>query len=345
MIKGVFPVVFFLLGFALFAQDAGGRPGLLGEEIRGLEQRLANAGISSAERFNALTRLAGLRQLSGDIAGAAANWLDAAAIMPGESGDAALVSGIYCLIAIGEWDRAVQLLHGFIVSGRTGPSVLRARYLDASLRTWIAAAAGGNDASALVALAADPEFAALRPTIYYTLWRTITDNPGITQSGSAEFWQARLLAAFPNSPEAILANPSSASPRISAVRRPHWLFAPGDAAVSVLPPQVPPSAAPPSVPPPVSPPVSPPPQTLPPPAASDGVSSAITGLQTGVFGREVNARSHADLLRRNGFNPAITPRTLPNGTVQWIVTVPPGQNPTQTANALRAAGFDNFPVR
>jgi hypothetical protein len=337
-----------------------------------------------------LTRLARLRQLSGDIAGAAANWLDAATVLPGEYGDTAIVSGAYCLAAIGEWGNAALALRPLLAANRRGPLILRGRYLDACLKTWT-----GGDASTLAALAADPEFAGMKPTIYYTLWRTLTGNSQIAGAGNAESWKTRLLAEFPSSPEARLVNPVTGSPSVSAVQRPLWLLAPETglpapsqavpsqpapsqpipvvshtANSQIAPPTVPsqptpalrpveypvPQTAPlavPVVPPSQAAPVAPSSQVTPsaapapavsPPAPNPATPVSGTVLQTGVFGREVNARNMAEQLQRAGFTPVISRKTV-NGAEHWVVTVPGGPDPNKTIQDLRRAGFDSFPVR
>jgi len=240
-----------LLARGVYAQNSG--PGQLGEEIQRLEQKLS-AEISPAERHDTLARLAQLRQLSGNIAIAAVNWLDAAAADPND--DAALVSGAFCLAAIGEWEKAASALRPLLASGKQGPSMLQARYLDACLKVW-----NDQDASALAALAGDSKFTALRPMIYYTLWQVITRNPGVRGAGKAEQWKSRLLAEFPQSPEARAADPEKYknSPAISAVQSPLWLLFPGAAAsVPVEPPKPVASAEPPksAAPAPVEPPKS-----------------------------------------------------------------------------------------
>ena len=309
----------------LYAQSV---PGQLGTEIQAIEQKLTPA-ASPAERHNALVRLAKLRQLSGNIAEAAANWLEAAAADPGD--DAALVSGAYCLSAIGEWEKAAAAIRPLLASGRAGP---QAWFLDACLRAWSA-----GDASALAALAAHPDFAALRPLIYYTLWQTLARNPQAAAAGApnAESWKSRLLAEFPQSPEARAAGSGNdkASPVVSAVQSPLWQLLPGKAAAA-------PAAAPAKpTPAPAAPAASAP--AAPPPSAAPAPASGVV-LQTGLFSREANARAQYDALRRAGFTAFIS-RKLVNGAEHWAVTVPAGLDQRTTTADLKKAGFDSFPVK
>ncbi|MCL2128236.1 MAG: SPOR domain-containing protein, partial [Treponema sp.] len=67
-------------------------------------------------------------------------------------------------------------------------------------------------------------------------------------------------------------------------------------------------------------------------------------LQTGVFSREANARSQAEALRKAGFSASVSPKAV-NGAEHWAVTVPGGQDSAKTAQELKKAGFDSFPVR
>ena len=296
-------------GLSLFAQNSGADPGQLGAEITAIERRL-NAGLSPAERHDALVRLARLRQLSGDITAAAACWLDAAAADP--SDDAALTAGAFCLAAVGEWDTALLTIRPLLASGRQGLPVLQARYLEASLNARVS----GN-VSALAGLAGDPEFAAIHPLVHYTLWRIIAENPGVSPAGSAEVWKARLLAEFPQSPEARAANPGkNTATAIKEVPSPIWLLFPGN------PVEQPRSA----------------------PAVPAVPASAPVVLQTGVFSREANARAQADTLQKAGFSAAVSRRPV-NGVDHWAVTVAAGQNVNQTIQDLKKAGFDSFPVK
>ena len=304
--------LFLVLGNGLYSQTAPA--GQLGPEIQKLEQKLSQNGVPSAERHDAQLRLARLLQLSGDIAGAAGRWLDAAASDPNDEN--ALVAGAYCLAAIGEWERSLLTIRPLLAAGRQGQAALHARYLDACLRARVP-----GDASALAALARDPNCIALHPLIYYSLWWIIAENPSVSTAGSAESWKSRLLAEFPQSPEARAANSSS----VSAVHSPLWLLLPGAAGSS--PPPRPSTPAP-----------------SPPPAAQTGSSAPATVLQTGLFSREANARAQVEALSRAGFSASVT-RKLVNNAEHWVVTVPAGQNSNRTIQELKRAGFDSFPVR
>jgi cell division septation protein DedD len=316
--------LFLLLGLTVYAQIP--RPGELGAEIQRLERQLSSgmpAG-TSAERHGILLRLARLRQLSGDIAGAAAIWLEAARIDPTD--DTARVAGAYCLAAIGEWEKATLQLQPVLISGRRGAAVLQGFYLDACLRAWIA-----GDLSPLVSLSTNPDFASLRPIIYYTLWRVITRNPGSTVAGSAELWKSRLLAEFPNSLEARTAAVETAgdSSGISIVQGPIWLLFPGNAGSTPALPSLP---------------ITP----------SNPVTVAPFGggpvLQTGAFSTEANANTQAEALRKAGFTAAVIRKQAAakdgaSGAELWAVIVPAGPDSAKTQQDLKRAGFDSFPVR
>jgi len=327
-------VFLFAFGNGLQAQDANAA-GQLVTEINQLEQRLASA-MPPAERHGALVRLARLRQLSGNIAVAADLWLEAAALNPAD--DSALVAGAYSLAAIGEWERAFAVIQPLLDSGRRGPFVLQARYLDATLRAWTA-----SDISALLTLAEDPEAAALRPMIYYTLWWTETRDP-ISFGGNAEFWRQRLLTEYPRSPEARIVIPEAAGtvPSIGAIHSPMWLLLPGvpDAPPAIAGENVPQVPVPQAVVPQTVVPQTVIPQTVVP----QQQPSPRYGRQTGLFRNENNARNHAEALRRSGFSPLVTRRLL-NGVEHWAVVVPIVGDPNRTASDLRRAGHDSFTVR
>ncbi|MDR1576062.1 MAG: SPOR domain-containing protein [Treponema sp.] len=282
-----------------------------GTELQNIEKTLSRSGISAAERQDALIRLARLRQLSGDIEGAAKSWLEAAAAEQGENGDNALAAGAFCLAAMGEWEKAAAALRPLLASSPRGPALLAARYIDASLKVW-----SSGDTSSLSALADDPEYAELRPRIYYTLWKT-----------GAEEWKARLLAEFPRTPESrIAAAESGGASAVTAKPSPLWLLLPGresfsfSAAPATVAPAAPSSAA-----------------------ASPAPDPGAKALQTGLFGNEANARAQSDRLKNAGFSPALARRTV-NGSEYWTVTVPAGQNTMKTIQELKNAGFESFPL-
>lgn len=301
-------------GTVLHAQSgpAAGIP--VGTELQNIEKTLTRSGISAAGRQDALIRLARLRQLSGDIEGAAKSWLEAAAVEQGENGDNALAAGASCLAAMGEWEKAAAALRPLLASSRRGPALLEARYLDASLKAW-----ASGDTSSLSALADDSEYAELRPRIYYTLWKT-----------GAEEWKARLLAEFPRTPESRIAAESDGASAVTAKPSPLWLLLPGRESFSF-------SAAPAAA---SSAAVSPVPS---PAAASPAPDSGAKALQTGLFSNEANARAQSERLKSAGFSPALARRTV-NGSEYWTVTVPAGQNTMKTIQELKNAGFESFPL-
>ena len=312
-------ILFFALGSGLYSQSII-PTGQLGAEIHTIEQWLSQSGLSPAERHEGLTRLARLLQLSGNLEGAAAKWLEAAALYPH---DDTIVAGAFSLAAIGEWESSLAQLRPLLASGRSGPAILKARYLDASLRARIS-----GTVSQLVELAQDQEFTALRPRIYYSLWRVITGNPTITTAGIAESWRSRLIAEFPQSPEARALDPqrSDQDHVVRITQSPMWLLFPGTS----------------TNPAPATPALAHVPQAHSAPPAQQAVSGPA--LQTGAFGREANAQSQADALRRAGFTATVNRRQ--NGaSYLWIVTVPVGQNSNRTQQALQNAGFNSFPVR
>jgi len=342
--------VMLFAGTALYAQSV---PGQLGAEIQAIEQTLAKSGASPVERHDALVRLARLRQLSGNIAEAAANWLDAAAADPSDA--SALTSGAYCLAAIGEWEKAALALRPLLASGGTGPVMSQAWFLDACLRAWLA-----GDVSALAALAGNPEFAAIRPLIYYTLWQTLARNPDITGDGG-NWWKSRLLTEFPQSPEARAVNPGNEkdSPIVSAIQSPLWQLLPGKTVVTKPAAPAPVASTPtaPTTPAKSSPTPAVTTTPAPAPAAKAPVAPAASApakpttpapsgvvLQTGLFSKEVNARAQSEALRKAGFTASISRKQV-NGVEYWAVTVPAGPDQRKTAADLKKAGFDSFPVK
>jgi hypothetical protein len=292
----------------LFAQNSG-IP--LGTEMQNIEKALGASGLSGAARYESLVRLANLRELSGDIEGAAKAWFEAAEADPAGSGASpgdALVSGAYCLAYMGEWPRAAAAIGTVLLAGRPGDALTRARFLGACAEAW-----NGADPRALAALADNAEFAGLRPSIYYALWKFSAANSGAGNQG-AETWKARLLAEFPQSPEGRIAAAENKAALVSARPSPMWLLLPGRAGFALAPP-----------------------------AAAAPAAGGAPLLQTGLFSREANAQAHADRLRSAGFAPAIIRRAV-RGAEYWAVTVPPGADINRTIMELKNAGFESFPV-
>ncbi|MDR1279178.1 MAG: SPOR domain-containing protein [Treponema sp.] len=283
----------------------------LGAEIQSIENTLSRPGLSAADRRNALIRLARLQELSGGIEAAARNWGEAAAAEPDKPDDLSLIRGAWCFAAMGEWDRADAAVRTILLAGRPGPALLKARYLGALI-----AALGSANFSALKSLADNPGFETFRPSIYYTLWKTL-DPPA-----EGDLWKSRLLTEFPLSLEGRIA--AAEDTRVAAAPTPMWLLFPGRDPLA-------PAAAP-------ARPVSAPAAPAPAAPAADAVL-----LQTGLFGNEGNAEKQADRLRSAGFSPRITRRTV-NGNEYWAAGVSAGQDMNQMILRLKNAGFESFPV-
>jgi cell division septation protein DedD len=326
--KKVFIVIilFLFMEMEQWAQGPGPWPWQFGTEILNLEQKLASPSISAFERYEALVRLARLKQLSGNISGAAANWLDAATVNPNDGN--ALVAGAYCLTAIGEWEKAYAAIQPLIASARRDPAALQAFYLEAYLRTVT-----NSNASPLAVLAGDPGFASLRPMVYYTLWQILARNPKISGAGSADSWKTRLIAEYPGSPEALIAGSGGAS--VSAVQNPMWMLFPG-APVAGSAAKPPTSTAPPTP--------APAPRPTTPTTSQPTQASAAPLLQIGVYSSEANARNQVESLRKAGYTATVS-RKLVNGAERWAVTVPAGQNQSKTMQDLKKAGFDSIPFK
>jgi len=317
---------------AIFAQAGTS----LEAEIQSIEGAVAKQGISAVERHDALVRLARLRQLSGDIEGAAKNWLEAAAAIPGSVDDEALLSCAYCLAAMGEWDRARAAIAPLLSKSQ------RARFLDISIQ-----AINTGNTSTLVSIANNSEYSQLKSEIYFMLWK-------MSRGENAENWRRRLAAEFPQTPEGRLALGGTSA--VVMRQSPLWLFLGGldslplvetprpssqaTAPVTPTPPQPQAAAAPQATTP--QPPVSPPPvaQTTPQPQVTPPTPTQTVRLQTGVFSRRANADTQMANLRKAGFTPSLEQRGE-----MWAVTVPSGTDQARTIRDLKTAGFDSFPIK
>jgi len=335
--KVVFAAVIAIILCSFLSPAVFAQTGLsLETELKKMEASVSGKNISPAQRHEVLVRLARLRQLIGDIEGAARNWFEAAGAVPGSVDDDALLSCAYCLAAMGEWDRAVTALNPLLTKSP------RARFLNTGIK-----AIKTGDLSELAALADNPEYAQIKHEIIFVLWKLsdgslIASSKGsmspFTLGGGSEMWRQRLISEFPQTPEGRLAAAESAS--LIAIRpSPFWLFAGGldslSLASSPAPGFIPQQAA----------------QTTAAqstaatePVAAQPSPQSTARLQTGVFSRQPNAQAQVINLQRAGFTPSLEQRTV-NGNQMWAVTVPAGSDQTQTANALRSAGFDSFLIK
>jgi hypothetical protein len=276
---------------------------LLAAEIRELEGKLADPGYTGSARHGTLLRLARLFRLSGNIEAAAGAWMDAAFAVPDWRDDAALVEGARCFTALGDLEKAETALKTVLLTGQDPESLRAARYLGAQLEGF-----RSGDTAALERLAADETFGGRKAAIYYTLWRISGDEGCLS----------RLMAEYPESPEARIAGGGNGGP-VQAAPQALWFLFPGREALTLgAPVQIPREAAAPS---------------------PDRTGRAF--LQTGYFSREDNARAQAARLKSAGF-PASSHRI--NGADYWVVTVPPGEDINRTGFLLRDAGFESFPV-
>ena len=281
-------------------------------EIKNYENIISQQNITAAQRHNAFVNLARLRQLSGDIEGAARNWLEAAAAIPGQVDDDALLACAYCLAAMGEWDRAAAALDPLI------NKYPRAKFLSVCIN-----AVKTKDLRELGSLADNPVYSEMKSEILFVLWKLAGRESG----SSSERWRQRLISEFPQSPEGQMAVNREQLAAIKINPTPFWLFINGLDSLPLLANE--PAARPSAV-------------SAQAPAAQTAAPAAR--LQTGIFSRQANAQAQAAGLRQAGFSPAIETRIV-NNSEMWAVTVPAGNDQARTMNELRAAGFDSFLVR
>ncbi|MDR2375338.1 MAG: SPOR domain-containing protein [Treponema sp.] len=284
-------------------------------ELRNLER--VSAG--SAGRREALIRMAGLKELAGDIEGAAGAWEMAAQAEPPDH--LSMLRGAACFIALGNWERAEAALMGVLSGGAGGEVRIHARFLAAQLE---ALRSGGANTSALVSLLGDGTFGAYTSRIYFTLWKLT----------GRESWLSSLTREYPGSPEAAAAGSKGT---VHAAATAMWLLFPGrqgapsgsaaansGAAGSTATGSAATNSG----------------------ATSSAVtSSAVSGtvLQAGLFSREENARGLLEKLRGAGFS-ADSTRQNRAGATYIMVYVIPGPDINASIRELKAAGFESFPV-
>ena len=282
---------------------------LLTTEITAIERQLSNTRLPAADRKAALEKMARLYLLSGDIERAADTWNRAAQAVSGNAGHLSLYNSALCLAAMGEFDRAETVLRPVLAATGNRPLQNRGRVLAAQIE----ALKTGNTRP-LSTLISNADFSDFRPQLYYSIWRISGETSART----------RLLADFPQSPEARIARDDSA---VNAVAAAHWLLAGfGQSTVQAPTGQSNPGSA-----------------AVPAASGNPAASRSPVMFQTGSFSREINAQAMSDRLRTAGFTPVINQRTV-NGAVNWIVGAAPGPDPSRTQQQLRDRGFEFFPV-
>ncbi|MDR2053712.1 MAG: hypothetical protein LBP80_09880, partial [Treponema sp.] len=97
-----------LFAGALYGQSGETRGLSLSAEMRNLEKLAGGTDLSPGRRRETLSSIARLRELSGDIEGAAQSWFDAAAADQAGQDEPLLRSAV-CYAAMGEWEKALAL--------------------------------------------------------------------------------------------------------------------------------------------------------------------------------------------------------------------------------------------
>jgi tetratricopeptide (TPR) repeat protein len=298
--------------------------------LQNREKLLNGSGLSPARRREALSGIARLQELSGDIEGAAKSWIAAAAAEPEKQDEALLRAGL-CYAAMGEWEKALAPARTVFLNSQNSQFVIRARLLEAQIEAFFfagnsASPAAGNGLGTLEALLEEDGYGAFTPSIYYTLWKL----------SGAETWKDRLIAEFPRSPESRIATGEN-SPAISAAPTPLWLLFPGRGGLEPAAGSVASSSATATETRPV------PAATVPVTATAPAAQAPTRVLQAGLFSGEANAAALVERLRAAGFSPLVGRRVV-NGSEYYTVNVLPGGDINKTIRELKAAGFDSFPV-
>jgi hypothetical protein len=205
----LFPLLLFL-ALPLSAQESFS---FQTETVR-LREIIASPQSAPRQKHDLLIELAELLRLSGDNEGAAAAWKDAAEAVPGERDDRAILEMAACLMAIGEWDKAASAVRLVLLTSRNAPGIiLRAKYLGAQIE-----ALAKGDTVALEFYLDDPDYASLKPAIYYTLYIVTKE----------ETYRNRLVAEYPASPETRLLTDDT-TPFPGAM----WLLYPGRESITI----------------------------------------------------------------------------------------------------------------
>ena len=331
-------LLFFYAFFPLFAQnDPSGALSLAAETSRlekiafGVNGNI-HAGAASTERYNAFLDLARLYLLSGNPEAALQAYTELLTVFPGDY--RALLRQARLLLSLGEYEKAGAALNAVLSQSQDRDFIIQGQYLGALLEAF----SSGNTGN-LAILADDPDFAEYRSGMYYTLWKL---------SGLSS-WKDRLTAEFPQSPEAKIA-----AGGIDSAPTPLWLLFPGRDSLALAPAQAAPSPVSAPAPAASSSGIIPAASIIPsiPAAPQDNgksggpVEAAVQTrvLQTGLFGKEENARALAEKIRKAGFESQIVKRQV-NGNDYWAVYVPCGNDENVTIKKLKDAGFESFPTK
>jgi hypothetical protein len=259
----------------------------------------AQTTLSSAIATANPAGLARLRLLSGDIEAAAQAW--------GAAGNR--VEQARCLIAMGEWDAALQNLNVVLMNPASSPAEMtESRYLGA-----LAGAFKAMSAAPLEALLNNPLYESYEASILYCLWKITGD----------ERYQASLSSRRPESPEGRIIWGEN----VSDEPTPFWFLFPGRESLAFIQ-QVPGL------------------ETTAPSATADTAARAGTAtvlLQTGLFGNERNAKALQEELQRAGFETHIQTRDR-NGATYWAVLVHSASDINTTIIRLKDLGVESFPV-
>ena len=313
LLFSLFTFIFSLfIFFPIFPQNNASTVPLAGEISR--LEKIASSAVS-ADRHSAFLALARLHQLSGNPEAALKAYEAALAISP-DDGRTLLEQGRF-LISVGEDEKSRAAINALLSGGSEKALLIQGRFLGAQLDAF----RSGNT-QPLAAMAEEPDFAEYRSGIYYTLWKLT----------GLESYRTRLIAEFPQSPEAKIA-----AGTVNFAATPLWLLFPGRESIVLATPTTAPQAAA-------------TPQTTATPAAATSAEQRPSPepagrlLQTGLFGREVNAQALAERLARAGFEPQIIKRQA-DGSDRWAVCVSGGSDMNATIRRLKDAGFESFPIQ
>jgi tetratricopeptide (TPR) repeat protein len=259
-------------------------------------ERLEKDAAFPAKKHDALVSLSRLYRLAGNREKAAQAARDAAYDGSALRDNTILLEACALYISLGEYEKAAPLLQSIHASAPAdSPAQKEAALLEAQL-----AAFRSGDPSGLEKLAFDPGYVFARSGIYYALWQLF----------GAQSWKDKLLAEYPQSPEARIVLGSAF---VNLAASPQWLLFPGRESIANL--------------------------------TSAQIAAAEGGamLQTGLYRREANARVQVENLKTRGFESIIKRRKVSDGEY-WAVMVPSGGDINKKITELKNSGFESFPL-
>lgn len=322
------PSVIFFPQTARQAAEEAAKKDTLEQSVSYLKSSVSSLD-TAADRRALYSFLGGVQEQMGNYKDAVDSYTKAAAIgagdaqgMPKKSSEQLVIDAVRCALSCGDWQTAQRFLNSAVRStADTTISAYVKLYEQWSLLCKAENLDGTKEPVAMLqAYSSLDSMKAVRPQILFTLWHITGET----------VYSDTLKKFFPKSPETAVVKGE-----IQILPAPFWFFAPRSSKAS---PEI--------------------------ESASTSVSAAATQtaaqaekqsadkkpsldkmlyLQLGLFKSKENAQSYMEKVRQKGFDARVESETRPSGNTYYLVVVDGGKDDS-TAEELRDAGFDCYPV-